>query len=102
MQAEQLLITRGEIPLRNPKMWESCDLCKPVRLLQDVFVQLKHLPFPVPGKHGHYLPFLDVFGAETSEEQRKSRSKSLPFYASIPHVKNAQLMLSVKNVTCGD
>lgn len=63
---------------------ESCDLCKPVRLPQDVFVQLKHLPFPVPGKDGHYLPFSDVFGAETSEEhrpslkQQKSRSKSLP------------------------
>lgn len=53
----------------------------------------------MPGKDGHYLPFLDVFGAETSEEhrpslkQQKSRSKSLPFYASIQHVKNAQLML---------
>jgi len=40
-----------------------------------------------------------VFGAETSEEhrpslkQQKARSKSLPFYASIQHVKNAQLML---------
>ena len=62
---------------------ESCDLCIPVLLHQDVFMQLKHIAFPVPGEDGHSLPFSDVFGTDTSEEhhpslkQQKSRAKSL-------------------------
>ena len=52
-------------------------------LSRDVFMQLKHISFPVPGEDGHYLPFSDVFGTDTSEEhrpslkQQKSRAKSL-------------------------
>ena len=46
------------------------------------------------------MSFSDVLSKETSEEHRPSfkkpnsiRKKSLPFYASVQHVKNAQLMV---------
>ena len=54
---------------------------------------------PTPGSDGHYLAFSDVFGRETSDKHRpslapkKSRKNTLPFQASVQHVKNAMLML---------
>jgi hypothetical protein len=84
----------------------TCYLCKPIRLSEDVFKQLRHLPHPTPGDDGHYLPFSEVFGLTTSEEHRPSFKKkkevqkksnhqknSLPFYGSVQHVKNSQLMV---------
>ena len=57
--------------------------------------------FPKPGDDGHYLPFSDMLGQPVTEEHRPSfqqktsrqKKKSLPFYASVQHVKNAQLMV---------
>ena len=53
--------------------------------------------FPVPGEDGHYKAFPDVFGSDASEEFRRSqvskKAKTLPFYASVQHVKNSQLMV---------
>ena len=82
----------------------SCTLCSPVRLPQYVFKALHHIPHPTPGNDGHYLPFSEVFGTNTSEEHRPSFKKNpsiiskrvkrkLPFYASVQHVKNSQLMV---------
>ena len=76
----------------------SFNLCRPVRLPWDVFMHLKHTPFPVPGEDGHHLPFSVVFGSGTSEEHcpyfkhQKSRAVRLPSYATIQHIKNLQLM----------
>ena len=77
-----------------------------IRLSEDVFKQLRHLPHLTPGDDGHYLPFNEVFGMTTSEEHRPSFKKkkevqrksnhqknSLPFYGSVQHVKNSQLMV---------
>ena len=79
---------------------ETCEIYKPVILPRNIFNTIKHLPFPMPGSDGHYLSFSDVLSKETSEEHRPSfkkpnsiRKKSLPFYASVQHVKNAQLMV---------
>ena len=80
---------------------DTCNICKPVRLPRDVFDQIKHIPFPIPGEEGHYLRFAEVLGMDTTEEHRPSlknkttrtKSRTLPFYASIQHVKNSQLMV---------
>lgn len=51
----------------------------------------------------HYKPFIEVYGTETSDSFRpslleeKAKSKSLPFYASVQHVKNAQVMLQCES-----
>ena len=76
----------------------DCNMCKPIRLPLEVFSQLKQLPDPMPGKDQHYLPFQDVFGHPTSEEHRpsfnsKKQKKTLPFTASVQHVKNCDMML---------
>ncbi len=77
----------------------SCRLCKPVRLPEDVFGKLHHLPHPMPGEDGHYIPFSEVFGKETSEEhrpslnQRKTKKNTMSFYASVQHARNAALMV---------
>ena len=51
----------------------------------------------MPGNDGHYKPFDVVFGSNTTEDNRPSKvntkQKALPFYASVQHVKNAQMML---------
>ena len=81
---------------------EACELCRPVRLPREVFDLIKHLPFPEPGEDGHYKAFSDVFGSDrcTSEEFRpsqkkvtKTKVKTLPFYASVQHIKNSQLIV---------
>ena len=76
----------------------SCTLCRPVRLPIDVFKTLHHLPHPMSGEDDHYAPFADVFGKPTTEEHRpslkqKPKKKSLPFSASVQHVKNAGMMV---------
>ena len=80
---------------------DSCELCEPVRLPRDIFSSIKHLPFPAPDDYGHYQPFSTVLGKDTTEENQPSlkgrasnaQVKSLPFYASVQHVINAQLMV---------
>ena len=77
----------------------NCDICLPTRLAPDIFSTLKHLPDPVPGYENHYQKFSDVLGTKATEQHRPSskkqsvRDRSLPFTASIQHVKNISMML---------
>ena len=78
---------------------ESCTMCKPVRMPLDVFKSISYLPDPVPGEDGHYLPFSEVYGTNTTEQHRPSlqakrgKQKTLPFAASIQHVKNVDILV---------
>ncbi len=60
---------------------------------------------PTPKDNDDYLPFSDVFGTETLEKHRpsynvkESKRKTLPFYASVQHVKNIQMMVECEE--CG-
>ena len=76
----------------------SCTLCRPVRLDKEIFSQIHHLPDPVVGADGHYSPFKEVLGTKTVEncpsfQIRKGKRKTLPFSASIQHVKNVDIMV---------
>ena len=77
----------------------TCSICKPVRLPQEVFDSMHILPDPVPGEDGHFKSFEDLLGTKTDEQHRPSiqrkprRKKTLPFSASVQHVKNVDLML---------
>ena len=76
----------------------SCSICRPVRAHLPSDVKLEHLPDPMPGSEGHYKPFNEVFGTATSEHHRPSlnnrgKKKTLPFSASVQHVKNIEMML---------
>ena len=53
----------------------SCTICKPVRLPDDIFRGFMHLPDPTPCSDGHYKPFTEIFGKETSENHRPSLQK---------------------------
>ena len=68
-----------------------------MRLSQEEFAKIKPFPDPVLKDDGHYKHFDEVHGTDTSEECRPSlntpKSKSLPFYASVQHVKNSGMML---------
>lgn len=65
----------------------------------DIFRNIHHLPDPTPGEEGHYAPFEDVYRTPTTEQHRpslqakKGRQKSLPFSASVQHVKNVDIMV---------
>ena len=84
---------------------EDCDICRPPRLPQQTFEIVNVLPDPVPGEDEHYLPFEKVYGTNTTEVHRPSSSKrskkqkTLPFVASIQHVKNVNLMVQCEE--CG-
>lgn len=79
----------------------DCSICLPPRLPPSDFKKLSHLPDPTPGMDNHYQPFSHVFKTETTEKHRpslskpkpRSKEKSLPFYPSVQHVKNASIML---------
>ena len=77
----------------------SCMICRPVRMPMDIFRNIHHLPDPIPGEEGHYAPFEDVYGTPTTEKHRpslhvrKGRQKTLPFTASVQHVKNVDIMV---------
>ena len=83
----------------------SCAICKPVRLSPGVFEKLHHLPHPTPKDDDHYVPFCDVFGTVTTEKHcpscnaKRSKKNTLPFYASVQHVKNINLMVECEE--CG-
>ena len=75
----------------------ACTFCTPVRMPMDTFKKIHHLPDPVLGADGHYRPFCEVFGTDTTEEHRlslqtkKGRQKTLPF--SVCNVKNIDIMV---------
>jgi len=75
----------------------SCTICKPPCLPVEKFALLNHLPDPVMASDGHYKKFSDVFGTNTTEEQRPSlqkiMKKRLPFYPSVQHVNDVKTML---------
>lgn len=81
----------------------DCKLCLPVRLPLTVFNKLCHIPQPTPGEDGHYKPFNEVFGSETTEKYRpsykgpslkaKRTRRKLPYYGGVQHVRNSQLMV---------
>lgn len=59
----------------------------------------------MPRVDDHYKPFLEVFEKETNEEHRPSlkrkprQDKGLPFYPSVQHVKNTEMMLQYEECT---
>ena len=64
-------------------------ICKPVQLPDDIFHGLMHLPDPTPSSDGHYKPFAEIFGKETSENhqpslqkkpKKKKEDSSIPWY----------------------
>ena len=67
------------------------------------FLQLHHLPLPIPSEDGHCLSFAEVFCEKITGEHRPSllkkpsKSNSLPFYASVQHVKNCQMVIQCEN-----
>ena len=75
----------------------QCSICSPPRLPVTDFAKLGHLPDPLPGNDGHYKPFDEVFRKTTTEDHRPSKSRikqrALPFYPSVQHVTNTQMML---------
>ena len=83
----------------------NCKICKPTQLSSNIFEKLKHLPHPTPGEDGHYIPFHDVFGTQTTEEHRPSFKKKptahvrrkdksrLSYYASVQHAKNVDIVV---------
>ena len=83
----------------------DCAICKPPRLPPEIFSQIHHLPDPTPASDGHYKQFSDVYGKATTEAHRPSiakrtgRNKSLPFVASVQHVRNVTLMIQCEE--CG-
>ena len=76
----------------------ECNICKSPRLSEEIFKQLNSLPDPTPGSDNHYLSFSQIFGQVTTEEHRpslhvKTPKKTLPFSASVQHVKNVDMMM---------
>ena len=52
---------------------QTCSVCSPPRLLPEVFSTLHHLPDPVHSTDGeHYLSFTEVYGKDTTENDRPS------------------------------
>ena len=78
---------------------DGCDMCKPVRMSEEDFAKLKHMPDPMVGKDDHYLSFHEAYLLETTEKDRPSLAKpnkrrsSIPFSPSVQHVKNIEIML---------
>lgn len=83
----------------------ECEVCNQPRLPVSVFMSLRHLPDPMPGVDDHYKLFSEVFERETTEEHRPSlkrkprQDRGLPFYPSVQHVKNTEMMLQCEE--CG-
>ena len=77
----------------------SCGICLPPRLPPTVFAHVHFLPDPVPMADGHYKPFCEIYGTVTSESHRPSlakkspKGKTLPFVASVQHVRNVNIMV---------
>ena len=83
----------------------ACNICAPIRLPREIFKKLRHIPFPILGDDGHYLPFAEVFTSEKRTQKNidhhikglhshyQRMKRKLPYYASVQHAKNAELML---------
>ena len=73
----------------------TCHMCKPNRLAEDILNSIHHIPLPITNEDGHYASFSALFGTQTFEKHRPSftsktsKKNTLPFYASVQHVKNA-------------
>ena len=84
---------------------QDCGICKPPRLPQEIFENVHMLPDPTPGEDEHYLPFENVYSTDTTEVHRPSLSKrskkqkTLPFVASIQHVRNVNMVVQCEE--CG-
>ena len=52
-----------------------------------MFTTLHHLPDPVPGDDGHFLPFDETFGKQTTEEH-------------LPSLKQKKSTLQCKQAAC--
>ena len=84
---------------------KSCNICKPIRLSEAVFQQIKPFPDPETGEDNHYKPFDHIYGSEASKKFQPSLSKkskkqrTLPFHGKLQHVLNADLMLECEE--CG-
>ena len=81
-----------------------CNICKPFHLPPEIFHKLRHIPHPTLGEDGHYKPFSDIYGTVTSDacpsfNSNKEKSNSLPFYGTLQHVKNSQLVIQCNE--CG-
>ena len=67
----------------------TCSMCKPPRLSAEVFNRLKYVPDPVPGEEGHYKPFVEVYGTNTTEQyvpsmmSKTQRKRTLPFASNL-------------------
>jgi len=62
---------------------------------KESLLKLHYLPDPVPGDENHFKKFKDVYGTVASEEfrpslKKRSKCKTLPFSASIQHVKKCR------------
>ena len=82
---------------------DGCEICKPPRLSQEVFDQIKSFPEP-ERKDAHYKSS-QIYGGKTSEKFRPSlkdkpkKKRTLPFHGKLQHVRNADLMLECEE--CG-
>ena len=78
---------------------DGCEFCKPHRLSQEIFEQVKPFPDPEPGDDDHYKSFPQIYGRTTSEKFRPSfndkpkKKRTLPFRGKLLHVRNADLKL---------
>jgi len=62
----------------------DCKICKPLRMPEEEFQSLCHLPDPMIGEDDHHLLLDTVFSMKTSKKDRPSlssakKAKSLPF-----------------------
>ena len=80
----------------------DCTICQPIRLPNDVFEQLYHLPDPIPDtvNDWHYKKFSDCYRTETSEKHMPSvivsnrKGHGIPFNPVLQHVKISGIMLT--------
>lgn len=77
---------------------DDCSICKPVRMPNDVFQTLRHLPDPMMGEDDHYLLFEQAYSMKTSEKDRPSlsnakKTKALPFIPCSRHVQNVNVVV---------
>ena len=76
----------------------ECEICKPVRMDSERFKSIHFLPDPVMGSDDHYIPFTDVYGTDTSENERPSliqrrKMKTLTYSPSVQHACNAGVLV---------
>ena len=70
----------------------ECEICKPVRMDSERFKSIHFLPDPVMGSDDHYVPFTDVYGTDTSENEcpsliQRRKVKTLTYSPSEQHAR---------------